>query len=292
MTAVVSELTHEAGASVSAVCRALGTSRSAVYARRQATSGPRARETAALDAEIAAVHSEHKGRYGSPRVHSTLKTRGHRIGKNRVARRMRALGLRGRRPKRFRRTTDSAHSFPVAANVLDRRFTWDRPNAAWVGDVTYIWTALGWVYLAILVDLCTRRIVGWSTSTRCDTELVLRALKNAVVQHRPRRGLIHHTDRGSTYASHDYRDRLKELGMIASMSRVANCWDNAVAESTIGTIKIESLDGWLPSSIEEVNTTLFRYIEGYYNPRRLHSSLGFLSPVDAEALFTQERQVA
>jgi transposase InsO family protein len=292
MTAVVSELANEAGASVSAVCRALGCSRSGVYARRRATPGPRARDTAALDVEIAAVHKEHEGRYGSPRVHSTLKTRGHKVGKNRVARRMRALGIRGRRPKRFRRTTDSAHAFPVAPNILDRRFSWDQPNVAWVGDVTFIWTAMGWVYLAILVDLCTRRIVGWATSTRCDTELVLRALNAAVARHRPARGLIHHSDRGSTYASHDYRARLDELGMIASMSRVGNCWDNAVAESTIGSIKIESLDGWIPSSIAELNTVLFRYIEAYYNPRRLHSSLAFRSPIDAEVLFTQERQVA
>jgi transposase InsO family protein len=163
---------------------------------------------------------------------------------------------------------------------------------AWAGDITFIWTAAGWVYLALLIDLCTRRIVGWATSTRCDTALALRALNNAVARHQPPPGLLHHTDRGSTYASHDYRKRLETLGMIASMSRVGNCWDNSVAESTIGTIKIESIDGSIPASQAEVNTTLFSYIEGFFNPRRLHSSLGFVSPNAYEALFTQERRVA
>lgn len=291
MTAVVSELANEAGASVSAVCRALGTSRSAVYARRRSP-GRRARETAALDVEIAAVHSAHKGLYGSPRVHSTLQKGGRRIGKNRVARRMRALGLQGRRPKRFRRTTDSAHAYPVAGNVLDRRFIWDRPNAAWVGDITYIWTETGWIYLAILVDLCTRRIVGWATSDRCDTQLALRALGNAVARQRPGRGLVHHTDRGSTYASHEYRAEVASHGMIASMSRTGNCWDNAVAESTIGTIKAEALESWIPYSHAEVDTALFRYIEGYYNSRRSHSTLGFKSPLEAEIEFAKQQQIA
>ena len=223
MIAVVSELASEADASVSAVCRAFECNRSSFYARKARKPGARARDTAALDVEIAAVHKEHRGLYGSPRVHRALRARGRRVGKKRVASRMRVLGIRGRRPKRFRRTTNSSHTFPVAPNVLDRRFTWERPNTAWVGDITFIWTAMGWVYLALLIDLCTRRIVGWATSTRCDTELALRALNNAVARHRPPAGLLQHTDRGSTYASHDYRRRLKELGMIASMSRVGNC---------------------------------------------------------------------
>lgn len=292
MTAVVSELAEEANASVSVVCRALQCSRSGFYARKSRATGERARETVALDVEIKAMHKEHRGLYGSPRIHRELRARGRRVGRKRVEARMRALGLQARRPKRFRRTTDSAHAFPAAPNLLNRRFSWDRPNAAWVGDISFIWTTLGWVYLAILVDLCTRRIVGWATSTHCDTELALRALNDAVARHQPPRGLLHHTDRGSTYANHDYRKRLEELGMIASMSRVGNCWDNAVAESTIGTIKIECLDDSVPFSQVEVDRTLFNYIERFYNSRRRHSTLDFMAPIAFEALFTQERRVA
>ena len=289
MTADVSELSKEAGASVSAVCRVLGVSRSGVYARRFRKPGRWARDTAKLDVEIAAIHREHKGLYGSPRVHATLEGLGRRVGKKRVASRMRVLGLRGRRPKRFRRTTDSAHAFPMAPNVLNRRFTWEEPNKAWVGDITFIWTSMGWLYLSLLVDLCTRKIVGWATSTKCDTALALKALNNAAARYKPTPGLVHHTDRGSTYASHDYRDRLDKLGMIASMSRTGNCWDNAVAESTIGTIKIELLDGWIPSSPEEANHAIFKYVEGYFNRGRLHSSIGFRTPDEVEASFIQER---
>jgi transposase InsO family protein len=195
---------------------------------------------------------------------------------------MRALGLCARRPKHFRRTTQSDRSHTPAPNLLARRFNWEVPNRAWAGDITYVWTAEGWCYLALLVDLCTRAIVGWALSDRCDTNLALRALDTAVARHRPAAGLLHHTDRGSTYTAADYRARLHELGMHASMSRKGNCWDNAVAESTIGTIKAELFGDRVPGSLDEVQHLLFPYIEGFYNRHRLHSSIDYMTPEEKE----------
>ncbi|HYX67482.1 MAG TPA: IS3 family transposase [Burkholderiales bacterium] len=292
MTADVSRIAGELGAPVAAVCRALQVPRSTAYARRGRPPSPRMRATAALDVKVRTVHAESHGRYGSPRVHQELARWGHRVGRKRVEARMRALGLVGRRPRRFRRTTEANPAHCPAPNLLDRRFQWAAPNRAWVGDITYVWTLTGWAYLALLVDLCTRRIVGWALSTRCDTELALRALDAAVARHRPEPGLLHHTDRGSTYTSADYRERLKALGFVESMSRKGNCFDNAVAESTIGTIKAELLDRWTPADVEDIRRSLFPYIEGFYNRRRLHSSLGYRTPVEREFDFVSSRAVA
>jgi putative transposase len=169
-----------------------------------------------------------------------------------------------------------------APNVLRRRFTWSQPNQAWVGDITYVWTARGWAFLALLVDLSTRNIVGWAVGDHCDTDLALRALNAAVARHRPPTGLLHHTDRGSTYTATAYRDRLADLGMTASMSRRGNCWDNAVAESTIGSIKAELLDGWTPDDGDDLASELFVYIEAFYNRQRLHSAIGYVTPAEME----------
>lgn len=292
MTADVSRIAGELGAPVAAVCRALQIPRSSAYARQRRRPPRRVLTTAALDVEVRAIHAESHGRYGSPRVHEELVRRGHRVGRKRVEARMRALGLVGRRPRRFRRTTEANPSHCPAANLLDRRFHWEAPNQAWVGDITYVWTLAGWAYLALLVDLCTRRIVGWALSTRCDTELALRALNAAVARHQPGPGLLHHTDRGSTYTSADYRCRLGALGFIESMSRKGNCFDNAVAESTIGTVKAELLEGWVPVDVEDLGRALFPYIEGFYNHRRLHSSLGYRTPSEREFDFVSSREVA
>jgi transposase InsO family protein len=197
---------------------------------------------------------------------------------------MRALGLWARRPKRFRRTTVADPKAAPAANLLARRFTWDRPDQAWVGAITYIWTHHGWAYLAILVDLCRRTIVGWAASTRCDSELALAALEHAVARRRPGPGLLHHTDRGSTSTASDYQARLAQLGAVSSMSRKGNCWDNAVAESTIGTIKAELLHDLTPDDVHELRRLLFTYIERYYNRVRLHSSIGYSCPADHDDL--------
>jgi putative transposase len=293
MTADVFRFADDTQTSVAAVCRVLELSRSGVYARQRSAPSKRDEDTARLDVEVAAVHAQSRGRYGSPRVHRQLRRQGRRVGRKRVEARMRALGLRGRRPKRFRRTTraDSAHV--PAPNLLERRFDeWQAPNQAWVGDITYVWTMAGWVYLAILVDLCTRSIVGWAVSRYCDTKLVLRALDAAVARHSPPVDLLHHTDRGSTYTASDYRARLRQLGMQASMSRKGNCWDNAVAESTIGTIKAELFADDVPDDLHAVERALFPYIEGFYNRQRLHSSLGYITPAEKEQLVSHQRNVA
>ena len=292
MTADVHRLAAACSAPVAAVCRVLKLPRSSVYARRARPVSARAKDTAQLDVEIAAVHAESERRYGSPRVHRHLRRQGRRVGRKRIEARMRALGLRGRPPKRFRRTTQANAAHTPAPNLLERRFNWDVPNRAWAGDITYVWTAEGWCYLAILVDLCTRAIVGWALGKHCDTSLALRALEAAVARRHPAPGLLHHTDRGSTYTAADYRARLQQLGMQASMSRKGNCWDNAVAESTIGTIKAELFGDRVPGSIDEVQRMLFPYIEGFYNRRRLHSSLDYMTPAEKEILTSHSKAVA
>jgi putative transposase len=185
VSADVHSMAEAANAPLSAVCRTLGIARSTVYARRALAPSPRARATAALDVEIAAIHKESRGRYGSPRVHRELRRRGRRVGRKRVEARMRQQGIYGRRPRRFRRTTVRDPQQQPAPNVLARRFSWEMPNQAWTGDITYLWTLGGWAYVAILVDLCTRMIVGWATSPRCDAELALRCLNTAVARHAP-----------------------------------------------------------------------------------------------------------
>lgn len=282
MTVDVRLLATAANASVAAVCRALGLARSTVYAREQESMTARARETVELDAAIREEFNESGQRYGSPRVHQALRRKGRKVARKRVERRMRALGLQGRRPKRFRKTTRIDPGHAAAPNILDRRFMWPEPNQAWCGDITYVWTRSGWAFLALLVDLCTRRITGWSVSEHCDTALALSALSDAVTRHRPAPGLVHHTDRGSTYTAGDYRRALENHEMVASMSGKGNCWDNAVGESTIGTVKTEALGDHVPADIHELRRILFGYIEGFYNQRRLHSSLDYKSPVEKE----------
>jgi len=286
VTADMHLIATEAKASVTAVCKALDVPRSSYYARRSRKPSQRDLDTQQLDVEIAAVFEEHKGRYGSPRVHRVVGAK-RPVSRKRVASRMQALGLRARRPKRFRRTTVADATKVPAPNVLARRFDdWDRPNQAWVGDITYIWTLAGWAYLAILVDLHNRAIVGWSVSNHCDAELALQALDGAVARHSPGPGLLHHTDRGSTYTATDYQDRLRDMRAVVSMSRKGNCWDNAVAESTIGTIKAELFDSHIPADITEVQQALFPYVEAYYNRVRLHSALGYRTPDQVHQLTT------
>lgn len=286
MSTVVPSLTESAHASVSAVCRVLDVPRSSFYARRTRQPSARELEDQRLDVELKAAHVECAGRYGSPRHHRRLRNKGIRVGRKRVERRMRAIGLVARRPKPYRRTTEADPSHAPAPNLLQRRFEWDQPNKAWVGDITYVRTRTGWVYLAILVDLCTRRIVGWATSASCDTNLALAALDRAVAYTAPPKGLLHHTDRGSTYTAKAYRKRLEQLGMTASMSRKGNCWDNAVAESTISSIKLELLDGWMPNGERDLQHSLFDYVQRFYNRVRLHSAIGYRTPAARESDFS------
>lgn len=277
MTADVHLLADETKSSVAAVCRALELPRSTVYARRSRPPSRRAVETAQLDVEVAAIHEESSRRYGSPRVHRALRRRGRRVSRKRIEARMRALGLRSKRTKRFRRTTQADDTHAPSPNLLNREFARAVPDEAWCGDITFIWTQEGWVYLALLIDLCSRTIAGWAVSQHCNAELALECLNRAVARRSPGAGLLHHTDRGSTYSATTYRSRLRELGMVQSMSRRGNCWDNAVAESTIGSIKAELFDH-VPVDIHDVRHQLFEYIESFYNRQRLHSTLDYFTP--------------
>ncbi len=267
---------------VSATCRVLGVSPSGYYAFCKRPVSARRSTDARLAAEIGVAHQRSRGIYGSPRVHQELRAHGVRVGKKRVERLMRESGLQGRQKRRFVRTTDSRHAFPIAPNLLDRHFERETPNAVWVGDVKYIATGDGWLYLAVLLDLFSRRVVGWATSASNDRALALAALDQAVSKRHPGSGLVHHTDRGSPYASDDYRAALTQRGLVASMSRTGDCYDNAVAESFFATLKTEHVDHEHFGSHEQAHASIADYIERFYNTARRHSSLGYVSPIEFE----------
>ncbi len=270
---------------VDVLCEVLEVSRSGYYAWRRRPAPARAKEDEKLGVEIVAAHRRSRGTYGSPRVHADLRAKGLRVGKKRVARLMRDKGIAAKRKRRFRRTTDSNHDSPIAPNVLERDFTQEAPNQAWVTDVTYIFTAEGWLYLAVMVDLFSRRVVGWATSDTNDRFLALDALYQALRARRPGAGLVHHSDRGSPYASEDYRNALRDRGLTASMSRTGDCWDNAVAESFFATLKGELVDHERYATRAAAVASIRDYIERFYNPQRRHSHLGYLSPIEFELRF-------
>jgi putative transposase len=264
------------------MCQVLCVSRSGYYAWRSRPASKRAVADDELVVEIKAAHKAGRGNYGSPRVHRALRTSGRRVGKKRVARLMRREGIVVKRRKKFVITTDSKHSDPIAPNVLNREFDVELPNTAWVTDVTYVRTMQGWLYLAAILDLCSRRVVGWATSAQNDRQLALNALESATAARQPRPGLLHHSDRGSVYASGDYRQALTDVAMISSMSRKGDCWDNAVAESFFATIKGEMLDHEEFETRAEATAAIADYVDGFYNVHRLHSSIGFVSPIEFE----------
>lgn len=231
---------------IQVLCEVLKVSRSGFYAWRQRPPSAREKRDEQLATEIAAAHAKSQRRYGSPRVHRALRRKGIRVGKKRVARLMRKSGLVARPKRRFRRTTDSKHTSPIAPNVVARDFEPGAPNQAWAGDVTYIATNEGWAYLAVLLDLFSRRVVGWALGESNDTNLAVKALERAVAARSALpAGLAHHTDRGSPYASDDYRAALSAHGTLPSMSRKGDCWDNAVAESFFATLRTELIDAVL-----------------------------------------------
>ncbi len=264
------------------LCEVLGVSTSGYYAWIRRPRSRRAAEDARLGAAIAASHARSRRTYGRPRILADLRAQGERVSGKRVARLMRQRGLASIRRPRFTATTDSQHKQPVAPNLLQRAFKVKAMNTVWVGDVTYIWTWAGWLYLAAVIDLASRRVVGWATSENNDRVLALKALDVAVRCRRPRRGLVHHTDRGSPYASRQYRTALKRIGAVASMSRTGDCWDNAVAESFFGTLRAELLDHERYETRAAAEAAVRGYIEGFYNPTRRHSSIGYLSPMEFE----------
>jgi putative transposase len=266
------------------LCRVMQVSPSGYYAWRGRGESPRTRANRVLLVQIKAAHRRSRKIYGRRRVQRQLQRGGIVCSPNRVGRLMRLAGLRGLQKRKHQTTTDSKHSFPVAANVLARDFTAAAPDQVWVSDITYLACAEGWEYLATVMDLHSRRIVGWALQSSLARSLTLKALAMAVTQRRPGPGLIHHSDRGVQYACGDYQALLQQQGMIPSMSRKGDCWDNAPKESFFSTLKCEL--GWHDArpSRAEAHRKVFEYIEVFYNRQRLHSSLGYLSPVEFEQL--------
>jgi len=267
---------------VGKVARILGVSRGGYYAWRGRPQSERDRVDGELVEEIRTIQERVEYRYGSPRVTEELKRIGHRVGHNRVARLLREKGLGARPEKRYRSTTDSKHDLPVAQDLLNRVFEVPRADHTWVSDLSYIPTAQGWLYLCSIMDLYSRKVVGWSLSTTMTTEFVLQALMMALMRRKPPKGLIFHSDRGSQYCSHVFRERTGLYGIRQSMSSKGDPWDNAPMESFFKTLKSELCGGKAFRSREEARTAIFEYIEVFYNRMRLHSSLGYLTPVEYE----------
>ncbi len=264
------------------LCHVLGVSCSGFYAWLGRPPSARARSDQQLAVEIAAVHARSRRTYGSPRVRATLRAKGLCVGKKRVERLMRREGVRAERKRPFRTTTDSRHDSPIAPNRLARDFTAEAPNRVWVTDVTAVRTQEGWLFVAVMLDLFARRAVGWATSAVNDTDLALAALESAVRRRKPRAGLVHHSDRGSPYASARYRAALMAYGMVASMSRKGDCWDNAVAESFFSTLKGELTEREDYATRAAARRSIGEYIDDFYNAERRHSFNGYLNPIEHE----------
>jgi putative transposase len=267
---------------VAALCRVLEVTRQGYYAYAEREPGPRAASEAELEVRLRAVFEESRGTYGSPRVRAQLQRDGVPASKRRVERLMRGLGLVARRPRRFVSTTLADGTHRIEPNLLRRDFSASRPNERWVTDITYVQTDEGWAYLAVILDLCSRAVVGWSLDATAPTALALRALDMAVKRRRPPAGLLHHSDRGCQYTSSEYRAGLAAHGMEVSMSRKGNCWDNAVAESFFATLKAELVHSRRWTTRNELRSAVFEYVESFYNRRRLHSSLGYRTPAEIE----------
>jgi putative transposase len=271
---------------VSLMCSILQVTRSGYYAWRDRPQSGRAQRLAELTKRIRQVHADSRGTYGSPRITVELKESGVRVCENTVARYMRKDGLFTRPRRRFvPRTTDSAHSHPIAPNRLDRDFAASAPDQKWACDLTYVFTGQGWLYLSVVIDLFSRKIVGWSMSDGLKARGVAEALEMAIARRKPGKGLVHHSDRGVQYACGLYRSLLSEHGIACSMSRPGNCYDNAVVESFFGTLKSELVHRTRYRTREEARTSIFEWIECWYNRRRRHSSLDYLSPEAFEAQF-------
>lgn len=277
---------------VTALCRVLEVTRSGYYAFEKREPSARARADAQLVVKIRAVHARGRRKYGSPRVHKKLIAQGECVGRHRVARLMQENAIQALRPRPFCHTTDSRHSLPVADNILDRCFEVATPDSAWVTDITYVPTDEGWLYVAVVLDLFSRRAVGLAMSEWIDRRLVLDALDDAVRLRRPGSGLLHHSDRGSQYASIDYQDALLAHGFRCSMSRRGNCWDNAVAESFFSTLKVELVHDEHFATRAQAEAAIREYVERFYNVERLHSALGYVSPIEYELMAQVTRPAA
>lgn len=266
------------------LCRVMQVHRSGYYRYIRSLTKRKARYPERVLTEAKAIHTQSNQSYGSRRLSKSLRDKGYAVGRYQARSMMRACNLKCKQRKRYKATTDSGHGLPVASNVLNRQFNVNLPNRAWVADITYLWTHEGWVYLAAVLDLYSRRIVGWSMADHMKTSLIDGALTMAIGRRQPNAGLLHHSDRGSQYASYDYQALLSTMGITVSMSRKGNCWDNAVMERFFGSLKSERTDGKNYLTKQEAKADVVDYIEMFYNSVRLHSALGYKSPVQFEKL--------
>jgi putative transposase len=268
---------------VTILCDVLGVSPAGYYSWRARPESRRSAANREIVDDIKRVHRGACGRYGSPRIHAELKAQGRGVSRGRIERLMRRHGIRAimARPRRVR-TTDSRHDFPIAPNLLERNFTADALNRIWLADITYVETDQGWLYLATIMDLYSRKIVGWAMADHLRADLPLAALRMAISIQRPGAGLIHHSDRGVQYASAEYRWQMQSAGLSASMSRKADCYDNAPMESFFHTLKTELVHHRQYTTRDEARRDIFAYIEGFYNRTRRHSAIGYISPIEME----------
>ena len=269
------------------MCSVLQASKAGYYAWRSRQTSDHDKRDEEVAQKIVEIYRKSRRTYGSPRVHRALRKEGFSCGRKRIARLMRENGIKGKQRKRFRRTTNSKHQHPIAENILNRRFAPHEigaPNVVWAGDITYIWTMEGWLYLAVILDMFSRRVIGWSMRHTMEAELALDALQMALSQRKKTSGVLHHTDRGVQYACGDYRKLLTQNKMVCSMSRKGDCWDNAVSESFFATLKSELIETKPWETREQARAAVFEYIEVWYNRERLHSSLDYNSPAAYEEL--------
>lgn len=273
---------HSNEFAVERMCKVLEVSRSGYYKWLKRKQSKRKEENDRLKLKISEIYWQSKGSYGSPRVYRKLRNQGIRCNKKRVERLMKELGLKAIQKRKFKATTNSNHNLPVNENILNREFDVKERNKVWVSDITYIPTQEGWLYLAVIIDLYSRKVVGWSMSNRMKKELVINATKMAIKNRNPSKGLIFHSDRGSQYASHEFQKLLWKNGFKSSMSRKGNCWDNAVAESFFGTLKTELTHHKIYQTRRQARQDIFEYIEIFYNKFRMHSTLDYKSPEEYE----------
>lgn len=269
---------------VTFLCKVLEVGKSGFYAWLSREQSPRVEANQRLLIEIRAIHQESREAYGSPRVFSALKKKGISCGKHRVAGLMRKHNIRSVHKRKYKMTTDSNHRYPVSENILDRQFEVSKPNTCWVSDITYIPTHEGWLYLSVVLDLFNREVVGWSMGSRMTRQLVVDALAMAIDNRSLEDGLLHHSDRGSQYASVEFQEILADRNISCSMSRKGNCYDNAVVESFFHTLKVECVHRKTYETRKQAKADLFEYIEVFYNRKRLHSYLGYRSPVEFREL--------
>jgi transposase InsO family protein len=265
-----------------------GVSKSGYYAWRNRDNSEKEAKELKLLRAIEDVHRSSRKNYGSPRIFNQLIGMGHKVGKTKVERTMKKHGIRAKTKRKFRHTTDSKHNLPVAPNLLERNFSPEKPNQTWASDITYVWTKEGWLFLAVIVDLFSRQVVGWSLDKTMTKELVCSALSQAYFRRKPGTGLVFHSDRGSQYCSKEFRAQLKQYQMLQSQSRKANCWDNACVESFFHTLKTEMIYHEDFETRDEARRAIFEWVEAFYNRQRIHSTLGYKSPVDFERMVREK----